>query len=331
MSGTHRILLLATLTCLISSVRVMFGQAVSGTINGYVYDTSEAAIAEARVTITNIENGTATNRVTDTTGRYIATNLLPGNYSVSIEAAGFRRFLQENIVLRIDSTVRLDARIELGAVTEQITVSGAAPILKTEKTDVGQYIPEQQLRDLPTLGRNLSKLYNTIPGVIQNSFQIGAGENPAEFNGTIVHGQFFGNSEYEIDGVTNTACCFSGFQVIVPNQDAVQEMKITTAAYDPEYGASAGMVAQYVTQSGTNKLHGSLFEFNRNRFTFAAEPFTEKLPNTGKDGKGLGVSPFNWNQFGFSAGGPIRRNKMFVFGDFQGTRARQGAQRTATV
>jgi hypothetical protein len=167
--------------------------------------------------------------------------------------------------------------------------------------------------------------------VIQNSFQIGAGENPSEFNGTVVHGQFFGNSEYEIDGITNTACCFSGFQVIVPNQDSVQEMKVTTAAYDPEYGASAGMVAQYVTQSGTNKFHGSVFEFNRNRVTFAADPFTEKLPNTGEDGKGFGVSPFNWNQFGFSAGGPIRQNKMFLFGDYQGTRARQGAQRTATV
>jgi hypothetical protein len=108
-------------------------------------------------------------------------------------------------------------------------------------------------------------------------------------------------------------------------------MKLTTAAYDPEYGASAGMVAQYVTKSGSNRFHGSLFEFNRNKATFAADPFTEKLPNTGKDGKGFGVSPFNWNQFGGSAGGPIRRNQMFIFGDFQGTRARQGGQRTATV
>jgi hypothetical protein len=309
----------------------MFAQAVSGTINGYVYDSSDSVIADARITITSSETGTSVVRTSDTTGRYIATNLLPGTYSITIEASGFRRFVQENVVLRIDSTVRLDAHLELGAVTEQVTVSAAPAILKTEKTDVGQYIPEQQLKELPTFGRNLSKLYNTIPGVLQNSFQIGAGENPAEFNGTIVHGQFFGNSEYEIDGITNTACCFSGFQVIVPNQDSVQEMKVTTAAYDPEYGASAGMVAQYVTQSGTNKLHGSLFEFNRNRATFAADPFTEKLPNTGPNGKGFGVSPFNWNQFGFSVGGPIRRNKMFLFGDYQATRARQGAQRTATV
>lgn len=331
MSGTKRTRLFATLFVPLSSFSLLFGQAVSGTINGYIYDTAEAIIPGAKVTITNTGTGAITGRTTDEAGLYVATNLPPGSYSVTIEAPGFRRTVQENVVLRIDSTVRVDIRLELGAVTEQVTVSGAPPILKTEKTDVGLYIPEQQLRELPTFGRNLSKLYNTIPGVIQNSFQIGAGENPSEFNGTVVHGQFFGNSEYDIDGITNTACCFSGFQVIVPNQDSVQEMKVTTAAYDPEYGASAGMVAQYVTKSGTNQFHGSLFEFNRNRATFAADPFTEKLPNTGKDGKGFGVSPFNWNQFGGSAGGPIRRNKMFVFGDFQATRARQGGQRTATV
>lgn len=306
-------------------------QSVSGSINGYVYDSSNAPIADARVAVTNTDTGEAVNRNTDATGLFIVTNLTPGIYRVAVEGTGFRRYVQENVILRIDSTVRLEIHLEIGAVTEQITVSDAPPLLKTEKTDVGQYIPEQQLKELPTIGRNLSKLYNTIPGVLQNSFQIGAGENPSEFNGTVVHGQFFGNSEYEIDGVTNTACCFSGFQVIVPNQDSVQEMKVTTAAYDPEYGASAGMVAQYVTQSGSNRFKGTLFEFNRNRATFAADPFTEKLPNTGPDGKGLGVSKFNWNQFGGSVGGPVVRNKMFIFGDFQGTRARQGAQRTATV
>ncbi len=330
MTGIKRTLF-AAVSFLLISLGTLSAQAVSGTINGYVYDASNAVIDAAHVTVTNTETGASTERVTDATGRYIVTNLLPGTYSVAIEAPGFRRFIQENIVLRIDSTVRVDANLELGAVTEQVMVSGAPPILKTEKTDVGQYIPEHLIKELPTFGRNLSKLYNTIPGVIQNSFQIGAGENPSEFNGTIVHGQFFGNSEYEIDGITNTACCFSGFQVIVPNQDSVQEMKMTTASYDPEYGASAGMVAQYVTQGGTNSFHGSLFEFNRNRATFAADPFTEKLPNTGKEGKGFGVSPFNWNQFGFSVGGPIRRNKMFIFGDYQGTRSRQGGQRTATV
>jgi hypothetical protein len=307
------------------------GQAVSGAITGYVYDPSDAPVVGATVTVKNVDTGITTTRNTDSTGLYLITNLNPGTYSVTVEASGFRRYIQENVVLRVDSTMRIDAHLVLGEVTQEISVTAAPDMLKTEKTDVGQAIAEHEVQTLPTTGRNLSKLYNLTPGVVQNFFQIGAGENPSEFNGTLVNGQFFGNSEYEIDGITDTAYGFSGFQVIVPNQDSVHEMKITTASYDPEFGSSAGMVAQYVTKSGTNDLHGSAFYFHRNSATFAADPFTEKIPGTGKDGKGFGPAPFKWHQGGFSLGGPVKKNKMFVFGDYQFTRNLQGATLTATV
>ena len=128
MSETSKWLLLATLFLLLATPGALLAQAVSGTINGYVYDTSNAVIAGAQVTVTNTETGVATARTTDDTGRYIVTNLPPGNYSVSVEATGFRRFVQENIILRIDSTVRLDANLDLGGVTEQVTISGAPPM-----------------------------------------------------------------------------------------------------------------------------------------------------------------------------------------------------------
>src|SRR5437773_245220 len=307
------------------------GQAVSGAITGYAYDPSEAPIVGATVTVKNVDTGITTTRTSDSTGLYLITNMNPGTYSVTVEASGFRRFVQENVVLRVDSTIRIDAHLVLGELTQEVSVTEAPDMLKTEKTDVGQAMAEHEVQSLPTTGRNLSKLYNLTPGVVQNFFQIGAGENPSEFNNTMVNGQFFGNSEYQIDGVTDTAYGFSGFQIIVPNQDSVQEMKITTADYDPEYGSSAGMVAQYVTKSGTNDLHGSVFWFNRNKVTFAADPFTEKIPGTGKNGKGFGAAPFNWNQGGFSLGGPLKKNKMFWFGDYQLTRASQGASLTATV
>src|SRR5437867_1857292 len=307
------------------------GQAVSGAIRGYVYDPSGAPVVGATVMVKNVDTGITTTRNTDSTGLPIFTNLNPGTYSVTAEAAGFRRFVQGNVVLRVDSTMRIDPRLELGELTQEVSVTAAPDMLKTEKTDVGQAISEHELQSLPTSGRNLSKLYNLTPGVIQNSFQIEAAENPSELNATLVNGQFFGNSEYEIDEITDTAYGFSGFQVIVPTQESVQEMKITTADYDPEYGSSAGMVAQYVTKSGTNDLHGSVFWFNRNKVTFAADPFTEKIPGTGKNGKGFGAAPFNWNQGGFSLGGPLKKNKMFWFGDYQLTRASQGASLTATV
>src|SRR5438034_2751118 len=322
------VVLLCVAVCGIPLAR---GQMVSGAIRGYAYDPSGAPIVGATVTVKNVDTGITTTRNSDSTGLYLITNLNPGTYAVTVEAAGFRRFVQENVVLRVDSTIRIDAHLVLGELTQEVSVTEAPDMLKTEKTDVGQAIAEHEVQSLPTTGRNLSKLYNLTPGVVQNFFQIGAGENPSEFNGTLVNGQFFGNSEYEIDGVTDTAYGFSGFQIIVPNQESVQEMKITTADYDPEYGSSAGMVAQYVTKSGTNDVHGSVFWFNRNKFSFAADPFTEKIPGTGKDGKGFGPAPFNWNQGGFSLGGPIKKNKMFLFGDYQLTRTRQGGSLTATV
>jgi hypothetical protein len=315
----------------LAAVPPVHGQAVSGTITGYVYDPSEAGIADAAVTITNVDTGIATTRTTDATGRYVNTNLSPGTYTVAIEVPGFQRFLQQNVVLTVDSTIRVDPVMQLGAVTETVTITAAPPMLKSEKTDVGAYIPEQELQSLPALGNNLSMLYNTVPGVIQNMFQIGVGENPSEFNATLVNGMFFGNSEYELDGITDTAYGFSGFQVMVPNQDSIGEMKITTAAFDPEFGSSAGMVAQFVTKSGTNDLHGSAFWYNRNSASFAADPFTEKIAGTGPTGNGTGPSAFNWNQFGGSAGGPFVKNRVFWFTDHQRMRSRSGATLTATV
>lgn len=326
---TRGILGFALLLSLLT-IRV-WAQAVWGAINGYVTDPTGGAVPNATVTVSNVKTGVATKSSTDSAGFYNLTHLDPGEYSLAVEGSGFKKFTQENIGLLVDSTVRIDVRLELGSVTQEVTVTAAPPMLKTEKTDVAQSFNERQVEALPTLGRNLSKLYNTVPGVVQNYFQIGVGENPSESNQVLVNGSFFGSSEYQIDGITDTNNGHSGFQLIVPTQESVQEVKITTADYDPEFGSAAGFVAQYVTKSGTNDVHGSLFWFNSNKATFAADPFTEKIPGTGPEGKGLGPAPYNWNQAGFSLGGPIKKNKMFLFGDLQLTRTRQGGSAIGTV
>jgi len=306
-------------------------QAVSGSVSGYVSDSSGASVPDAVVVIRNVDTNVTAERETDQAGLYVVTNLVPGTYTVTITAPGFRRFVQDSFVLRVDSTVRVDAVLELGPVTEEVTVSSAPPLLKSDKTDVSQSIAEDLVESLPVADRNLSRLPNTVPGVVESSIQFSSGENPNGSSFTMVNGQFFGNNQYEIDGITATAYGFSGFQIIVPTQDSVQEMKISTASLDPEFGSAAGMVAQYVTKSGSNEIHGSAFEFNRNDFSFAADPFTEKLPGTGPDGTGTGPPEFNWNQFGGSLGGPLEKNRTFLFGDVQFTRERAGAQATATV
>jgi carboxypeptidase family protein len=187
----------------------LWAQRVSGTISGYVSDPQNTPVVRAAVMVTNVRTGVVNNTVTDSTGLYIITNLNPGEYTVSVEATGFRRFLQEGVVLRVDSTVRIDPKLQLGTVEQEITVSAAPAMLKAEKTDVSQSISERDLVSLPTPGRNLSKLFDVIPGVVENIFQIGPGENPGGFNGVMVNGQFYGTNEFEIDGISDTACCFS--------------------------------------------------------------------------------------------------------------------------
>jgi hypothetical protein len=306
-------------------------QSVSGSMTGYVLDASSNGVPNAKVTATNVQTGVATSRATDATGLFLIPNLLPGTYSVAAEAPGFQRLVQENITLRVDSKVDLELHLAVGALTQEVTVNAAPPLLQSEKADVNVVLPAQSIQELPVISRNVSRLYLLAPGVTEFIGQQGPGENPSLGATVSTNGQFWGSNEYQIDGITDVEFGSTGMQMITPNMDSVQEMKITTSTYDAELGQVSGLVAQFVTKSGTNDIHGSAFWYNRNKATFAADPFAEKVPGTGPDGKGIGPAPFNFNQFGGSFGGPIIKNKMFIFGDYQGNRTRQGASQLATV
>ena len=308
-----------------------WAQANWGAISGYVTDPAGAAIAGASVDVTEVRTGVVTRGATDSVGLYNITHLSPGEYTVRVENQGFKRFVREHIVLTIDSTVRVDTALELGAVTQEVTVTAAAPLLKTEKTDVAKDFNQQTLATLPTLGHNVTYLYETVPGAVHGYMQLSFGENPSGADFVQVNGMRESSNDYLIDGITNTACCFSEQPVFVVNQEAVEEIKMSTNSYDPEFGSASGLVAQYVTKSGTNQVHGSMFWANRNNKTFGADPFTEKVPGTGPNGKGTGPAPFNWNQGGAAIGGPIRKNKMFIFGDYQFARSVLGGTATATT
>src|SRR5215472_10683816 len=308
-----------------------WGQATWGAISGFVNDASGAAIAGANVTATEVKTGVVTKGATDASGLYNVTHLLPGDYTVSVEAQGFKRFTQEHVTLQVDATVRVDCTLQLGAVSQEVTVTAATPQLKTEKTDVSRDLNQQTVEALPVVAHNLTKLFDLVPGAIENFLQIGEGETPSGATSITVNGMWFGANDYLIDGITDLACCFSNQIVFAPNQDSVSEVKMSASNYDPEFGNSAGLIAQYVTKSGTNEIHGSAWWTNMNKATFAANTFTEKIAGTGPDGKGLGPAPFNQNQGGFSVGGPIKKNKMFLFGDYQLLRREENDTITATV
>lgn len=308
-----------------------WAQVNTGSITGYVTDPSGAAIANANVTVTEVRTGVATKGVADSAGFFNITHLLPGEYNVQVEAQGFKRFVQEHVTLQIDSVMRVDSKLEMGAVSQEITVTAAPAQLKSEKTDVSKNINEQTVEALPIQAHNLTKLFDLVPGAIENYLQIGEGETPSGATSITVNGMWFGANDYMIDGITDLACCFSNQIVIAPNQDSVAEVKMSASNYDPEFGNSAGLIAQYVTKSGTNQLHGSVWWSNLNKATFAANPFTEKIPGTGPDGKGFGPAPFNQNQGAFSIGGPIKKNRMFIFGDYQLLRRAESDTLTAAV
>jgi hypothetical protein len=308
-----------------------FNQQVSGTITGFVTDQSAAPIPGATVTATNVLTGVATTRNTENSGLYLLLNLIPGTYSVTVTATGFQKFVRENVVLTVDSTVTVDARMQLGQVTQEVTVTGAAPLLQAQKADVSATLGATTVEELPTTQRNASALVVLAPGVTQNSYQQGYAEAPANGYQSSANGQFWGSNNYQVDGIVDTQFGFSGYQMIVPVVDGIQEMKVTTNSYDAELGQVGGLVAQYSTKSGTNQFHGSAWEFNQNNDTFAANPYTEKIPGTGPNGLGTGPSPYNQNTFGGTLGGPIKKDKAFFFGDYQGGRLVQKYAQLVTV
>jgi outer membrane receptor protein involved in Fe transport len=324
-------LVLSVGTLCLASTPLVFGQAVTGSITGYITDPSGAAIPGAKVTVTDTHTGVETIRTSDTAGLYLITNLLPGTYKLTVEAKGFKTIAQENVQLEVGATVRSDLKLELGAVAQEITVTASTAQLETEKTDVSRKFTAQEVDSLPLINQNVTNLFLLTPGAVPDNAQMGEGENPTQNMRTMVNGTWSGAQTYTLDGISDVAYGFAGLQVIVPIQDSVQEMKITTADYDPEFGQTAGMVAQYITKSGTNELHGSLFYYNRNSATFAADPLTQKIAGTGPQGKGLGVSPSNFNQWGGSLGGPVKKNKVFLFGATQWNRLRDSASVLATV
>ncbi len=306
-------------------------QQVSGTITGYVTDATGAAIPGANVTVTDVSTGVSTQRATSASGLYLFTNLIPGTYRVTVTAKGFQKFIRENVALNVDSTVTVDAHMQLGTISQSVTVSGAPPLLNMQKSDVSDTLPARSVENLPTVGRNASSLVVIVPGVVTNSYQQGVSEQPANGFEATANGLFWGLNNYQIDGITDTQDGLSGYQILVPPEDGIQEMKVTTANYDAELGQVAGMVVQYSTKSGTNHFHGSIFEFNQNSDTFAANPYTEKIPGTGPKGLGTGPSPYNLNTFGGSLGGPIKRDKLFFFADYEGNRTAQSTALLTTV
>src|SRR6267378_3063679 len=297
------------------------GQAVYGNLVGTVTDPQGNAVAGAKVTLTNTAKGTTEEATTNESGNFSVTHLIPDTYKVHIEAPGFKAYDIISVRVDADTSVRADAVLQVGAVTQTIEVTGEIPQLQTDKTDVATIFSTQQVESVPIFNRNFTTFQLLSPGAQIQGWGHAASENPQGSRQILTNGQHFAGTGFELDGTDNQDPIL-GIIVINPNLDSINEVKITSQDYDAEFGRAIGAIVTSQTQSGTNEIHGSAFDFERSNSNFASDPFSQ-TPSKIAAGQRQ-VPSGNWNQFGGTIGGPIKKNKIFAFGDYQGQRAHVG-------
>src|SRR2546425_2298107 len=309
-----RTIFLLTVFALVWNPSHAGAQAVYGSVGGSVTDSSGGVVPGATVTVTSVERQASDIVVTNESGRYVKERLLPGTYEVKAELAGFKTVVYSDIKVDVDTQTRLDMRMSIGEVTENVTVTGFSPVLKTDRADVASSFDAHQITDLPVLDRNFTKFILLTPGTQQLQWQHAASENPQGSTQTMVNGQHFSGTGYQLDGTENRDPIL-GIIVINPNFDAIQETKITSQNYDAEFGQATAGVVSVQTKSGSNALHGTAYEFHLGDRLEARNPFSQSVadPLTGKF-----IPDTKRDQFGGSLGGPIQKDKVFFFGDYQG-------------
>jgi outer membrane receptor protein involved in Fe transport len=291
-------------------------QAVFGAISGTVTDSSGAVLAGATVRVTNVDTSVTKTLTTNEAGVYNATNLIPGVYKVDATLSGFKTAVVSSVTLEVNANQKVDVTLEVGAATETISVRAVAPLLQTEQTNLGQTVTQQQIEQLPT-SRNLFNLIPLAAGISQQAACDGCGNN----GNLRINGDRPRNQDYILDGSTMTAPVFGG-QAFNPAIDSIQEFRIETNSMSAEYGKAGGGIIIAVTKSGTNAVRGSTYLYNRNEKLNARNYF---------ENRARPKNPFDQNEFGGTIGGPIARDKLFFFSDYQGIRLEGSAPVTGVV
>ncbi len=297
---------------------IAFGQAVYGSILGTVTDPSGAAVANAKVTATSQTKNTSVEATTNESGNYSVTHLIPDVYSVRVEGQGFKSLQVKDVLVSADTGVRVDGQFQVGGSSETVEVTSEAPQLKTDRADVAIEFNAKQLAELPVYNRNFQSLELLSPGTQILGWGHAATENPQGSKQIFVNGQHFSGTGYELDGTDNQDPIL-GIIIVNPSLDAVTETKITTQNYDAEFGKALAGIMTAQTKSGSNEFHGTGYFYDLDPVDPAKNPFTGQ------------ASPNNWKQYGGALGGPIIKNRLFIFGDYEATRRKSGTTFTSSV
>jgi Carboxypeptidase regulatory-like domain/TonB-dependent Receptor Plug Domain len=297
------------LLALTLSASIAYGQADQGAITGVVQDPTGAAVANAQVTLTNVDTGFVLQTQTDSSGNYVFSPVKIGNYKVAVSSPGFSTTTQENVQLHVQDRVAVNVQLKTGEMNTTVTVTDAPPLLQTEEGSTGQVIESKTINDTPLNGRNWVFIAQLTAGVAPSN---GArGQKGGDFN---ANGQRAEQNNYIMDGVDNNVNVvdfFNGASYVVrPPPDALAEFKVQTGAYSSEFGHSAGAVVNASIKSGTNNIHGSLWEYVRNDAFDVREFFQGSSP----------IAKYRQNQFGATLGLPIIKDKLFFFGDVEADR-----------
>jgi len=315
------LMLLGLILCVVP----VFGQVDQGSLVGRITDQSGAIVAGAVVRATNIRTGAIVETNSSDSGYYEFPLLTVGRYVVSVEKGGFRKAASEEIELHAGTQPRIDIPLTLGAVTDSVTVSSAAPIINATSTEVGTVIDQKKVEELPLNGRNFAQLFS-----LQNGYNLGgqSARGGVEFNG-----QSSGGNNFLMDGVTMAfgelaaigigAIGGTGTLINTLSVDAIEEFKTSTGAYSSDYGFASGAAINVTTKSGSNTFHGTAWEYFRNNAMDAVDFISNSA--------GLGVAKLRQNQFGGNLGGPILKNKLFFFFNYEGARVVRGTNISGNV
>jgi len=316
---------------LFSLASISFAQTTFGTVIGNVTDPSGAGIANAQVTLTNAGTNEKRTATANTDGLYQFVNVQPGQYTVEVAQSGFKRLVRGPFSVETQSTAQIDVALQVGDVTQTVEVTAQTPLLQPETSSLGQVIDQRKTTELPLNGRNPLNLVALVPSVVPQggSMSNPNGQNPFAWGNYQIGGGMANQSMVWLDGSPVNGA-YINITALIPTQDSLQEFKVATNNLSPEYGRFAGGVVNFTTKSGSNELHGSAYEFLRNKELNANTFFNNR--------NGTPRPPFTQNQFGFNLGGPVYipklydgRNKTFFFVNYEGFRLRQGQPSVQTV
>jgi hypothetical protein len=304
---------------LLLTAGVGYSQAVNATLLGTVTDSSGAIVPNAKVTVTEVNTGVNRSGQTNESGNYTFPDMAPGQYAVTVELMGFKKETRKDIALTVNSSTRIDVQLTPGNITETVEVTGAPPLLQTDRADTGAQLEVVQTASLP-LGtqRNYQALLNLVPGTTRATFQHSQFFNAASSLQTEVNGQMRQGNSYQIEGIDNNERT-GLLQIMVPPLEAIQAVDVSTSNYEASLGRASGANTNVILKSGTNEFHGAGYEFLRNSSLNARNFFDAS------------VGHLAYNYFGGNIGGPIKKNKIFIFGDFLRITDHEANANTGTI